>query len=82
MVLLIGGSVALIALFGALIGFIMMRQGSAMQGDEEIVEAELLPEEDFSTLTVAELKKRLSEEGLSVSGNKAELIERLTTQTA
>ena len=83
MVLIIGGSVALIALFGALIGFIMMRQGSAMQGDdEEIFEAELLSEEDFTSLTVAELKKRLSEQGLPVSGNKAELIERLTTQTA
>ena len=83
MVLLIGGSVALIAIFGALIGFIMMRQGSAMQGDdEEIFEAELLSEEDFTALTVAELKKRLSEQGFSVSGNKAELIERLTTQTA
>ena len=45
-------------------------------------EAELLPEEDFTALTVAELKKRLSEQGFSVSGNKAELIERLTTQTA
>ena len=54
-----------------------------MQGDdEEIFEAELLSEEDFTILTVAELKKRLSEQGLPVSGNKAELIERLTTQTA
>ena len=54
-----------------------------MQGDgEEIFEAELLPEEDISTLTVAELKKRLSEQGLPVSGNKGELIARLSTQTA
>jgi subtilisin family serine protease len=83
MLVIIGGSLALIAIFGVIIGFLMMRQGSAMQGEEEeIFEAELLPEEDFSTLTVAELKKRLSEQGLSVSGNKAELIDRLITQTA
>ncbi|MEE3310499.1 MAG: S8 family serine peptidase, partial [Candidatus Thermoplasmatota archaeon] len=83
MVLILGGSLVLIAILGALIGFIMMRQGASMQGDgEEIFEAELLPEEDISTLTVAELKKRLSEQGLPVSGNKGELIARLSTQTA
>ena len=83
MVLILGGSLVLIAILGALIGFIMMRQGTSMQGDgEEIFEAELLPEEDISTLTVAELKKRLSEQGLPVSGNKGELIARLSTQTA
>ena len=83
MLVIIGGSLAIIAIFGVLIGFLMMRQGSAMQGDdEEIFEAEILPDEDFSTLTVAELKKRLSEQGLPVSGNKAELIDRLISQTA
>ena len=83
MVFIIGGSLVLVAILGAFIGFIMMRQGSAMQGDgEEIFEAELLPDEDLSTLTVAELKKRLSEQGLPVSGNKSELIARLSTQTA
>ena len=83
MLVIIGGSLAIVAIFGVLIGFLMMRQGSAIQSeDEEIFEAELLPEEDFSTLTVADLKKRLSEQGLSVSGNKAELIDRLITQTA
>jgi len=83
MVFILGGSLVLIAILGALIGFIMMRQGTSMQGDgEEIFEAELLPEEDISTLTVAELKKRLSEQGLPVSGNKGELIARLSTQTA
>ena len=36
----------------------------------------------LSPLLVAELKKRLSEQGLPVSGNKGELIARLSTQTA
>ena len=48
----------------------------------EIFEAELLPEEDLFSLTVAELKQRLSEQGLPVSGNKSELVARLSTQTA
>ena len=36
---------------------------------------------DFSTLTVPELKDRLREAGLPVSGNKAELIERLLARS-
>jgi len=54
-----------------------------MQGDEdEIVEAEILEEENLFSLTVVELKQRLAEQGLPVSGNKGELIARLTSQTA
>ena len=61
----------------------MLRQGSMMEGDdEEIVEAEILEEENLFSLTVAELKQRLAERGLPVSGNKCELIARLTSQTA
>ena len=48
----------------------------------EVFEAELIPEGDLFSLTVAELKQRLSEQGLPVSGNKAELVARLSTQTA
>jgi serine protease AprX len=61
----------------------MLRKGSMMEGDdEEIVEAEILEEENLFSLTVAELKQRLAERGLPVSGNKGELIARLTSQTA
>ena len=83
MVVIIGGSIALIAILALLIGFIMMRQGSNIQGEEEeIFEAEIISDEDYSTLTVAELKQRLADQNLPVSGNKAELVERLSTQTA
>jgi hypothetical protein len=61
----------------------MTRQGSNLQGEEdEIFEAEIIPDVNYLELTVAELKQRLVECGLPVSGNKAELIERLSTQTA
>ena len=61
----------------------MFRQGSMMEGDdEEIFEAEILEEENLFSLTVVELKQRLAERGLPVSGNKGELIARLTSQTA
>jgi subtilisin family serine protease len=83
MVIVVGGSIALIVVFALLIGFIMTRKGSNLQGDEEeIFEAEIIPDVNYSELTVAELKQRLVECGLPVSGNKAELIERLSTQTA
>lgn len=36
-------------------------------------------EEDFSKLTVPQLKAKLKERGLPVSGSKAELVERLTS---
>ena len=81
-VALVGLSIGLLILliFGA--GF-MFRQGTMMQGDEdEIVEAEILEEENLFSLTVVELKQRLAEQGLPVSGNKGELIARLTSQTA
>ncbi|MEE2758644.1 MAG: S8 family serine peptidase [Candidatus Thermoplasmatota archaeon] len=74
----IGGILILAA--GALF---MLRQGTMMEGnEEEIFEAEILEEEDLFALTVAELKKRLADQGLPVSGNKGELIARLTSQTA
>ena len=73
-------SVLILLIVGAMF---MLRQGSMMEGDdEEIVEAEILEEENLFSLTVAELKQRLAERGLPVSGNKGELIARLTSQTA
>ena len=59
-----------------------MNRPSVRLDEGDIFEAELLEEEDLSSLTVAELKQRLSDKGLPVSGNKAELIARLSTQTA
>ncbi len=73
-------SVLILLIVGAMF---MFRQGSMMQGDdEEIVEAEILEEENLFSLTVVELKQRLAQRGLPVSGNKGELIARLTSQTA
>ena len=61
---------------------VAMKRPSVMFEGGDIFEAELIEEEDLSSLTVAELKQKLSEKGLPVSGNKSELIARLTTQTA
>ena len=73
-------SVLILLIVGAMF---MRRQGLMMEGDdEEIVEAEILEEENLFSLTVAELKQRLAQRGLPVSGNKGELIARLTSQTA
>tara|TARA_A100001037_G_scaffold240264_1_gene220115 strand:- start:3 stop:2204 length:2202 start_codon:yes stop_codon:yes gene_type:complete len=81
-VALVGLSIGLLILLIVGAGF-MFRQGTMMQGDEdEIVEAEILEEENLFSLTVVELKQRLAEQGLPVSGNKGELIARLTSQTA
>ncbi len=92
MLVIIGGSVVLIAILSALVGYFMFRQGSRIDGyEDEIIEAEILDDsqgsgdsenEDLSTLTVAELKQRLADLNRPVSGNKSELIERLSTQTA
>ncbi|MEE2747178.1 MAG: S8 family serine peptidase [Candidatus Thermoplasmatota archaeon] len=92
MLVIIGGSLVLIAIISTIIGFILMRQGSSIgENEEEIIEAEILEDtqnspgsanEDLSALTVPELKQRLSALNLPVSGKKSELIERLSTQTA
>ncbi len=74
---------AVLLLAGVLVFFMLPRKGASIEGvEEEIVEAELFEEENLFSLTVAELKQKLSEQGLPVSGNKGELIARLTTQTA
>jgi hypothetical protein len=48
--------------------------------EAEIFEAEIIPaepEEDFTSLTVAQLKEILTERGLPISGKKADLVDRL-----
>ena len=47
------------------------------QDDNEILDAEIVPVLDLESLTVAVLKDMCIKEGLSRSGNKSELIERL-----
>ena len=79
LMIILGLLVSVLA-FGTFI-FAYMRPTVEFEGGE-IFEAELLPEEDLFSLTVAELKEKLAEQGLPVSGNKGELIARLTTQTA
>ena len=77
---ILGGAAAIVGLFAVLLAVLMLRQPAVQ---EEVFEAEILPEsDDLSSLTVAELKARLQAAGLPVSGNKAELIARLETQTA
>ena len=84
----VAGSLFLAIIIAIIIGVIMFRQGNEIESeqlllsDDGIFEAELLVDEDLSTLTVAELKERLKNQGLPVSGNKSELIDRLSTQTA
>ena len=78
--MIILGLLVSVLAFGTFI-FAYMRPTVEFEGGE-IFEAELLPEEDLFSLTVAELKEKLAEQGLPVSGNKGELIARLTTQTA
>jgi hypothetical protein len=50
-----------------------------VSADEPIAD-EPVGEEDFSSLTVLELKAKLKERGLTVSGKKADLITRLNTK--
>ncbi len=84
----VAGSLFLAIIIAIIIGVIMFRQGNEIESEQlllsedGIFEAELLVDEDLSTLTVAELKERLKNQGLPVSGNKSELIDRLSTQTA
>ncbi|MED5487107.1 MAG: S8 family serine peptidase [Candidatus Thermoplasmatota archaeon] len=79
---IIAGSLVLVAVIAIFFAMMMFRQITESESEEGIFEAELLVDEDFSNFTVAELKQRLKEQGLPVSGNKSELIERLSTQTA
>lgn len=79
----------LVMAIAALVGWSMYRVDSTSEGDSEpsssssVMEAELVTEippqsEDLSGLTVSELKQRLGEKGLPKTGNKQQLIERLS----
>ena len=57
--------------------FPVMAPPELLPGTAESVTVEAPDAEDLGSLTVAELKSRLSERGLSASGKKADLLERL-----
>ena len=75
------GFVIIVMLVAAIIGWRMdsaifkLRGVSLKQGD--VLDAELVPLTDYSSMTNNELKDLLRQRGLSVSGNKQELIDRL-----
>ena len=69
-------SIAVVLFFAIAAGsvIILSKRG---QDDNEILDAEIVPVLDLESLTVAVLKDMCIKEGLSRSGNKSELIERL-----
>jgi serine protease AprX len=73
---IIGFSIFAIVIIGTMVTILMARKADV------VIEAEIIEEEDLSALTVEELKSRLKEKGLPISGKKADLVLRLETQTA
>ncbi len=72
-------AVGLIIILIATAGLVTIRSRVELLPND-ILDAEIIPselEEDFSSLTVAQLKEVLIEKGLPTSGKKAELIDRL-----
>ncbi len=77
--------VGLIILLIATAGFVTIRSRVELLTEDEIFEAEIFeaelimdePVEDFTSLTVAQLKEILAERGLPISGKKADLVDRL-----
>ena len=72
-------ALGLIIILIATVGLITIRSRIELLPDD-ILEAEIIhtePDEDFSLLTVAQLKEVLIEKGLPTSGKKADLIDRL-----
>jgi hypothetical protein len=53
-----------------------LSQASVMDA-ELVVSEEAAPTDDFESLTIAQLKELLQQKGLSKSGNKPNLVERL-----
>jgi hypothetical protein len=79
------GAIGLIILLIATGGLVTIRHRVELLTEDEILEAEIFeaeiipaePEEDFTSLTVAQLKEILTERGLPISGKKADLVDRL-----
>ncbi len=73
-------SIAVVLFFAIAAGSVIIFSKRGQEGDNDILDAEIVPVLDLDSLTVAELKDICIEEGLSRSGNKSELIERLQSQ--
>jgi len=83
------GLAILVMLLAAVLGWRMHRVSSELSKDslnlsqasvmdaELVVSEEASPSDDFESLTIAELKELLQQKGLSKSGNKQNLVERL-----
>ncbi|MEC8385265.1 MAG: S8 family serine peptidase [Candidatus Thermoplasmatota archaeon] len=73
-------SIAVVLFFAIAAGSVIILSKRGEDDDEEILDAEIVPPLDLDSHTVAELKEMCIKEGLSRSGNKSELIERLRSQ--
>ena len=73
-------SIAVVLFFAIAAGSVMIFSKRGQDEDNEILDAEIVPVLDLDSLTVAELKEMCIREGISRSGNKSELIERLRSQ--
>ena len=83
------GLAILVMLLAAVLGWRMHRVSSELSKDslnlsqasvmdaELVVSEEASPSDDFESLTIAELKELLQQKGLSKTGNKQNLVERL-----
>ena len=73
-------SIAVVLFFAIAAGSVIIFSKRGGDDDNEILDAEIVPVLDLDSLKVAELKEMCIREGLSRSGNKSELIERLRSQ--
>ena len=73
-------SIAVVLFFAIAAGSVIILSKRGQDDDNEILDAEIVPALDLDSRTVAELKEMCIKEGLSRSGNKSELIERLRSQ--
>ncbi len=73
-------SIAVVLFFAIAAGSVIILSKRGEDGEEEILDAEIVHPLDLDSHTVAELKEMCIKEGLSRSGNKSELIERLRSQ--
>ena len=73
-------SIAVVLFFAIAAGSVIILSKRGEDDDNEILDAEIVPALDLDSQTVAELKEMCIKKGLSRSGNKSELIERLRSK--
>ena len=73
-------SIAVVLFFAIAAGSVIILSKREEDDDNEILDAEIVPSLDLDSQTVAELKEMCIKKGLSRSGNKSELIERLRSK--